>query len=77
MKMALTKVPYTDDVTVINADNLNNIQDEIINQCITGEIKSFTDVKKNAARTTIGIPNVSTGETIALADLTATIVESF
>ena len=28
--MALTKVTYTDGVTVIMASNLNNIQDEII-----------------------------------------------
>lgn len=28
--MALTKVTYTDNVTVIGADNLNDIQDEII-----------------------------------------------
>ena len=30
--MALTKVTYTDDVTVIEAQNLNDIQDEIITQ---------------------------------------------
>lgn len=28
--MALTKVTYVDDVTVISAQNLNDIQDEII-----------------------------------------------
>ena len=29
-KMALTKVTYTDDETVITAQNLNDIQDSII-----------------------------------------------
>lgn len=75
--MALTKVPYTDDVTVINAANLNNIQDEIVNQCVTGEVKSFTDAQKNAARTTLGVPNISAGNVIALMDIEAVIIAEF
>lgn len=75
--MALTKVEYTDDVTVINAANLNNMQDEIINQCVTGEVKSFTDDQKNAARSTLGVPNVSSGNVIALMDIEAVIVSEY
>ena len=75
--MSLTKVPYVDDETVIYADNLNNIQDEIIQNCVTGAAKTFDTAKKNGARATVGIPNVSTGSTIALADLTAAVVSEF
>ncbi len=75
--MSLVKVTYTDDETIIHADNLNGIQDEIIDNCVTGAVKDFVIDKKNAARTTIGIPAVSNSSTVALADLTGTVVGTF
>lgn len=70
--MALTKVTYTDHQTVIGAENLNAIQDEIIQKCVTVESKSFTTAQKQQARTNIGIPTSN-----ALADLTYTVVSTF
>ena len=52
--MALTKKTYTSNTTVIPADNLNAIQDEIINKCNTVESKSFTAAEKTQARANIG-----------------------
>ena len=75
--MSLNKTTYVDDETVIYADNLNSIQDEIIQNCVTGAAKTFDTTKKNGARATVGIPNVSSGSTIALADLTASVVSTF
>lgn len=42
--MALTKVTYTDDVTVIGAQNLNAIQDEIISLETTTTVAVGTDL---------------------------------
>ena len=75
--MSLTKVVYVDDETTIYANNLNGIQDEIIDNCVTGAVKTFTSAKKNGARTTLGIPEVSDGSTIALADLIASVTKTF
>ena len=82
--MSLVKVPYTDDETIIHASNLNDIQDEIIRteneityECVTGSAKEFTTAKKNNARSTIGIPEVSSGNSIALADLQGTVIKTF
>lgn len=52
--MALTKVTYTDYQTVIGAENLNAIQDEIIQKCNTVEAKTFTASQQAQARTNIG-----------------------
>ncbi|MBQ9031872.1 MAG: hypothetical protein IJ106_10535 [Parasporobacterium sp.] len=70
--MALSKVIYTDNQTVIHAENLNDIQDEIINKCVTVDSKTFTAAQKKQARTNIGIPTTN-----ALADLTYTVVAEF
>lgn len=79
--MALTKVTYTDYQTVIGAANLNAIQDEIIDKCVTVESKTFTAAQKKQAQTNIGLPqdvkagsSWAAGDTIALAGLTATVV---
>ncbi len=71
--MALSKVTYTDHQTVIGAENLNAIQDEIINKCVTVDAKTFTAAQKAQARTNIGIP-VASGSTYAAADITFTVV---
>lgn len=70
--MALSKVTYTDHQTVITAQNLNDIQDEIINKCVTVENKTFTTAQKQQARANIGLPTSN-----ALADLTYTVVSTF
>lgn len=70
--MSLVKVTYTDHQTVITAQNLNDIQDEIINKCVTVDQKSFTTAQKTQARANIGIPTSN-----ALADLTYTVVSTF
>lgn len=51
----LTKVSYTDDEDIIYADNMNDIQDEIIDQCVTVEEKSFTEAQRKIARANIGL----------------------
>lgn len=51
--MALNKVTYTDYQTVITAANLNAIQDEIINKCVTVEAKNFTAAQKLLAQQNI------------------------
>ena len=63
--MALTKVTYTDYQTVIGADNLNAIQDEIIQKCLTVEQKTFSSDQKAQARTNIGAIDESVASTKA------------
>lgn len=63
--MALTKVIYTDYQTVIGADNLNAIQDEIIQKCVTVEQKTFSSDQKAQARTNIGAIDESVASTKA------------
>lgn len=72
--MALTKREYTDfDYNIpITADNMNAIQDEIIDKCVTVESKSFTAAEIAAARGNLNIPSTN-----ALADLTYTVVKTF
>ena len=52
--MALTKVIYTDDVTIVEAQNMNDIQDEII-KCVTTDEQTLTSAQKAQARTNIGL----------------------
>lgn len=52
--MALTKVTYTDDVTVIEAQNMNDIQDEII-KCVNTDAQTLTSTQKSQARANIGL----------------------
>ena len=52
--MALTKVTYTDDVTVIEAQNMNDIQDEII-KCVNTDEQTLTSTQKAQARVNIGL----------------------
>ena len=52
--MALTKVIYTDDVTIVEAQNMNDIQDEII-KCVNTDEQTLTSAQKAQARTNIGL----------------------
>lgn len=52
--MALTKVIYTDDETIIEAQNMNDIQDEII-KCVNTDEQTLTSAQKAQARTNIGL----------------------
>lgn len=70
--MALEKVNYIDHNTIIGAENLNAIQDEIIQKCVTVEQKTFTTTQKTQARANIGIPTTN-----ACADLTYTVISTF
>lgn len=49
--MAFTKLPYTDNVTVIPAQNLNDIQDELIlleeEKADKADIETLTDPQHN------------------------------
>lgn len=74
--MALTKVVYTDDITVIEAQNLNDIQDEIINNLVSVEAQAFVPSQKEQVRENIGLANssiagsaIAVDDTIALGDL--------
>lgn len=74
--MALSKVTYTDDVTIIEAANLNDIQDEIINNCVSVEAQSFVKSQKDQARTNLGLSSttiaggsIAVNDTISLGDL--------
>lgn len=53
--MALTKVVYTDDVTVIEAQNLNDIQDEVIKRVTTDASQGLTATQQKNARANIGL----------------------
>lgn len=66
--MALTKVTYTDEQTVITAKNLNDIQDELINKCVTVDSRStaFTDAQKAQARTNIDAVSVTDAKVLVL-----------
>lgn len=60
--MALTKVTYTDGVTVIYAGNLNDIQDAIIaleGSSVLFVSQTLTDVQKTQARDNIGAASIS------------------
>lgn len=60
--MALTKVIYTDGVTVIYAENLNNIQDAIIaleGSSVLFVSQTLTDAQKTQARDNIGAASIS------------------
>lgn len=70
--MSLVKVTYTDHQTVITAQNLNDIQDEIINKCVTVDSKTFTTAQKQQARANIGLPTSG-----AVCELTYTVVSTF
>lgn len=52
--MALTKVVYTDDETIIEAQNMNDIQDEII-KCVNTDEQTLTSAQKSQARVNIGL----------------------
>ena len=60
--MALDKVTYVDDVTVIHADNLNDIQDEIIQNAsdINGKVSKAGDTMTG----NLEIDNTSPGEVL-------------
>lgn len=45
---------FTAYSTVISADFLNKVQDEIIDKCVTIESKTFTSAQQAIARTNIG-----------------------
>lgn len=66
--MALNKVTYTDDVTAIEAQNLNDIQDEIINNTVPkdtgGTFKGDVTVDKNRTGTNLGISVLTLGNDI-------------
>lgn len=68
--MALNKVTYTDDVTVIEAQNLNDIQDEIINNTVPkdtgGEFNGTIVIdRKNGTTTSAGYSPLIIGNNIA------------
>ena len=52
--MALTKVVYTDDETIIEAQNMNDIQDEII-KCVNTDAQTLTSTQKSQARVNSGL----------------------
>ena len=52
--MALTKVVYTDDETIIGAQNMNDIQDEII-KCVNTDAQTLNSTQKAQARANIGL----------------------
>lgn len=55
--MALTKVVYTDEVTIIEADNLNDIQDSII--ALEGYAVSEASVAESVGMTDIKVVTMS------------------
>lgn len=70
--MALNKVTYIARTTPVSSQNLNDIQDEIINKCVTVDAKTFTTAQKQQARANIGLPTSG-----AVCELTYTVVSSF
>ena len=60
--MALDKVVYVDDVTVIHADNLNDIQDEIIQNAsdINGKVSKSGDTMSGTLRIQSSILDIDT-----------------
>ena len=68
--MALNKVTYTDDVTVIGAPNLNDIQDELINNALLkdtgGEINGDVSIVKPNSGTTGVTSKLTIGNNIAV-----------
>ena len=85
--MALTKVTYTDNVTVIYAQNLNDIQDAIIAlegasapSAVLYVAQTLTDDQKSQARTNIGAASIEDlgtvfdikGDVATVSDLPAT-----
>lgn len=58
--MALTKVTYVPRVTAVSGDNLNDIQDELIDHCITDEAKPWPQASQQQVRENIGVGNVGT-----------------
>lgn len=70
--MALNKVTYIARTTPVSSQNLNDIQDEIINKCVTVDAKTFTTAQKKQARSNIGLPTSG-----AVCELTYTVVSTF
>lgn len=52
--MSIVKTTFIDYSTVIDADFLNDLQDEIIDKCVTVDSKTFSSTQQAQARTNIG-----------------------
>lgn len=50
----LNKIVYTDDETIVEAQNMNDIQDEII-KCVNTDEQTLTSAQKAQARENIGL----------------------
>lgn len=57
----LNKVVYTDDITVVEAQNMNDIQDEIL-KSVSTDVQTLTAEQKNQAKANLGIDLTDIGK---------------
>lgn len=72
--MSIVKTTFIDYSTVIDADFLNDLQDEIIDKCVTVDSKTFSSTQQAQARTNIGA--VGTADLSAAVDAVKLLVVS-